>query len=102
MREKIRKEWGGGGATEYGGISSLTLRLLFNRQTAAGLQSELLSYPSARLGPPLGLIWLATAQLKSSAALINLNQMNDLININISTLHRGKAGPRPSGCATDG
>lgn len=41
----------------------------------------------------LSLIWLATAHLKSSVMLINLNQMDDLININISTLHRGKAGP---------
>lgn len=27
--------------------------------------------------------------------------MNDLININISTLHRGKAGPAQSGSASD-
>ena len=74
----------------------------FSRQTAAGLQSEPFSYPSAWLGPTLGLIWLATAQLKSSATLINLNQMNDLININISTLHQGKAGPAQSCSASDG
>lgn len=89
----------GGGAREH--VTSSSRLLLSVRQTAAGLQSEPLPYPSARLGPRLGLIWLATARLKSSATLINLNQMNDLININISTLHRGKSGPAPSGSASD-
>lgn len=32
------------------------------------------------------------ARLKSSVALIILNQINDLINISISSLHWGKAG----------
>lgn len=97
-----KTEMGEGGwekAREH--VTSSSRLLLSVRQTAAGLQSEPLPYPSARLGPRLGLIWLATARLKSSATLINLNQMNDLININISTLHRGKSGPAPSGSASD-
>ncbi len=40
----------------------------------------------------LMLIWLATAKLKSSATLIKLNQMNDLITLTFPLYSRAKLG----------